>query len=129
MLHLYWTRLEFLFLKWADSCYSKRDDIWRPGNKFCRTYDCYWTNIKPLSLSLFLYTRAWRACAFAFVWLPQPHLCFLGYLLMMEDVYITHDASWKVEDVYITHYASWKVPPIMPPCLKTKKLMYILGVL
>ena len=62
MLHLYWTRLEFLFLKWADSCYSKRDDIWRPGNKFCRTYDCYWTNIKPLSLSLSLCVHARVTC-------------------------------------------------------------------
>ena len=100
----------FPLLKWADSCYSKRDDIWRPGTKFCRTYDCYWTNIKPLSLSLSLslslYARAWRACAFAFVWLHHPHLSFMGYLLLMENVYITHNASWKV-------------PSIMPPCLKT----------
>ena len=93
----------FPLLKWADSCYSKRDDIWRPGTKFCRTYDCYWTNIKLLSLSLC--ARAWACMCICICVIAHPHLSFLGYANDGSCLHSTHDAGWKV-------------PPIISPCLK-----------
>ena len=68
--------------------------FWRHRNKFCRTYDGCWTNIKVLSLS------------------PSPHtlFCFFARLLLKMHNYYW----WKVR-LHFTHNASQKVPPIPSP--------------
>ena len=67
--------------------------FWKHRNKFCRTYDGCWTDIKVLSLSLSTHT----------------FLFFARLLLKMHNYY-----WWKVR-LHFTHNASQKVPPIPSP--------------
>ena len=98
----------FPLLKWADSCYSKQDDIWRPGTKFCRTYDSIEQILNlSLSLSLSLSVRARVTCmCICICMIAPPAPLFFGV------------SAIDGKCLHYTH-ASWKVPSIMPPCLKT----------